>query len=84
MRFAFSVMTQDYGADINIVPSRRYFNPSLIFSALTKEEAEDLIAEGARATWPKVEAIRSCTQVSRTIDELLLRFEDSSRDPATA
>ncbi len=75
-RLWFSVMTQDYSSDVNIVPSRRLFSPRMFLSPLTREGAESLVREGERATWPKIELIRNCTRISRAIDAALLRLEE--------
>ncbi len=74
-RLLFSVLTQNYAADVNIVPSRRFYEPSMVLSSLSPREVEDLVADGERATWPKIEIIRNCTQVSRCIDGVLKRLE---------
>ncbi len=75
-RLLFSVMTQDYSSDTNIVPSQRIFSPAMLLSALSREEAQSLVHEGERATWPKLELIRNCTKVSRTIHDALLRLAE--------
>jgi NTE family protein len=33
-----------------------------------------LIAEGEAATWPRIEMIRNCTRVSRTLDRIIDRM----------
>jgi len=85
-RLAFSVLTQDYGADVNIVPSRRFFDPRMILSPLSLEEAGELMRDGERATWSKIEIIRNCTRVSRCLEALLKRMEEGGvgGDAATA
>lgn len=70
-RLAYGVATQDYTADINILPRQRFFRPSKLLGVLTQTEIDELVREGEIATWPKVEMIRNCTKISRTIDELL-------------
>jgi len=74
-RLWFSVLTQDYTSDVNIVPRQRFFSPRTFLSALSRQEAEALALEGERATWPKLERIRNCTKVSRAIDGALLRLQ---------
>jgi phosphate uptake regulator len=37
---------------------------------LSDDETRELIREGERATWPKVEMIRNCTLVGRTLDRI--------------
>ena len=68
-------MTQDYPADVSICPRQRLFDPRMLLSALSTEEAVALFEEGERSTWPKIEIVRSCTKVSRCIDALLADAE---------
>jgi len=75
VRMAYGVATQDYTADINILPRRRAWNPAKLLSALSANETEFLIAEGEASTWPRIERIRNCTRVSRALDAVLERLE---------
>ena len=75
-RMAYGVATQDYTADINILPRRRFWDPRKLLSILSEEEIRYLISEGEAATWPKIEMIRNCTMVSRTLDGILARMEE--------
>jgi len=75
-RMLYSVATQDYTADINILPRRRFWDPRKLLSILSEDEIRYLIAEGEAATWPKIEMIRNCTMISRTLDSILARLED--------
>jgi NTE family protein len=77
-RFLFSVMTQNYNADINIILAHRFIDPRLVLARLSPEEAEGLALAGERATWPKVEMIRNCTAVSRFIEAALARLRERS------
>jgi NTE family protein len=77
-RMAYGVATQDYTADINILPRRRFWKPSKLLSILSEEETRFMIAEGEAATWPKIEMIRNCTRISRTLDRLLDRMESQA------
>jgi len=74
-RMAYSVMTQDYTADINILPARRFRDPSKFLAHLSEEETFELIREGEASTWPRIEMIRNCTMISRTLDDILDRLE---------
>jgi TAG lipase/steryl ester hydrolase/phospholipase A2/LPA acyltransferase len=67
----YSVMAQDYTGDVNIAPSFNFVDPQKLMARLTKKEIADLIEEGERATWTKLEQIRICTEVGRTLDEIL-------------
>ncbi len=77
-RFWFSLMTQEYTADINLLPDPRALDPTKLLAQLTTEETEHLIRLGQEATWPKVEMIRNCTRISRHIDAAMLRLEGPS------
>ncbi len=74
-RMFYSVATQDYIADINILPRRRFWDPRKLLSVLAEHEVQALIAEGEAATWPRIEMIRNCTKISRTLDAILARLE---------
>ena len=74
-RMWFGLLTQDYTADINIQPKRRWVNPAKLLSNLSEAETRRLIQDGEQATWPKIEMIRNCTAVSRTIDRALGRLD---------
>jgi NTE family protein len=75
VRMAYAIATQDYTADINILPRRRLWNPSKLLSMLSANETEFLIAEGEASAWPRIERIRNCTRVSRALDGILIRLE---------
>lgn len=74
-RMAYGLATQDYTADINILPRRKFWSPAKLLSVLSEAETRYLISEGEAATWPKIEMIRNCTQISRTLDEILEPME---------
>ena len=80
-RFAFSVMSQEYTADVNILLRQRFFDPTMLLARLSPREAESLALAGERATWPKLEMIRICTRVSREIERIRKRLQ---RDEAEA
>ena len=75
-RMWFGLLTQDYMADINILPKRRWVNPAKLLANLTPEDTQQLIHDGESVTWPKLTMIRNCTAVSRTIDASLKRLEE--------
>jgi NTE family protein len=71
-----AMVAQDYSADIMIYPTdRRFINPMKLFVDPNSEEMTRLIREGEKATWPKIEMIRNCTKISRTLDEILKAFD---------
>lgn len=83
-RLWFGVMTQDYTADINILPSRRVYDPMMLLAQLSTEEAEGLLRDGEVSTWPKIEMIRNCTEISRCIEANLRRLNTWERPRAAA
>jgi NTE family protein len=74
-RMIYGLATQDYTADINILPRRKFWNPAKLLSVLSEAETRYLISEGEAATWPKIEMIRNCTLISRTLDDILEPME---------
>ncbi|MEQ9462179.1 MAG: DUF3336 domain-containing protein [Haliea sp.] len=70
-----SLLDQEYSGDINIVPSFRWYNPAKILSHLSEKELVALMQGGAHSCFPSVETIRICTKISRTMEEILHRFE---------
>jgi len=76
-RMAYGIATQGYTADINILPRRRFWNPRKLLTIFSEEETRFMIAEGELATWPKIEMIRNCTRISRTLDRILDRLEET-------
>ena len=72
---ALAVINQDYIGDINILPSKRFFNPLKLLAHRSVEEIIELIEMGERATWPKIEMIRIQTRISRRLDKILTGFD---------
>ena len=70
-----SVVQQDYTGDINIQADFSVIKPTKLLSSLTRDELTELLRKGEKATWPKVEAIRICTKISRLLDEILAEYE---------
>jgi TAG lipase/steryl ester hydrolase/phospholipase A2/LPA acyltransferase len=77
-----ALMDQEYSGDINIIPSFRWYNPAKILSHLTEGELMTLMEGGERSTYPTIEAIRTCTRISRTMEEILHRYEYGDLRPA--
>lgn len=75
LSMATSIAVQTYTADINIFPGFRYFDPTKLLTHLSKTEILELMKEGERSTWPKIETIRVCTRISRTLDRIRREFK---------
>ena len=84
MNSVHALVDQEYSGDINIVPSFNWYNPAKLLSHLSEKDLIDLMEGGQRSAYPVVEAIRSCTLISRTMDEILHRFEHGDLRPESA
>jgi NTE family protein len=73
---ALSIINQDYVGDINILPPNKFFNPFKLLAYRSVSEVIELIENGEKATWPKIEMIRNQTLISRTLDFILGGFEE--------
>jgi NTE family protein len=74
-RMWYSVLTQDYTADVNIIPRRRYVDPRKLLAGMPADEALSLVNEGERATWPSIERIRNSTRVGRKLSGIIREVE---------
>ena len=73
---ALSIINQSYVGDITIAPLRKFHNPLRALSFRSRDEIRDLIDEGERATWPRIERIRIQTRISRTLNPILRDYEE--------
>lgn len=73
---AHSVFHQNYHADIAIFPDFQNVKMSKILSQLTGEELMELVRMGERATWRKMDMIRTCSKISTVLDDILLSYEE--------
>ncbi len=74
-----ALLDQEYSGDINIVPSIKRVNPFRLLVQPSSDELQQLIRLGEQTTFPKVEAIRRCTQISRTLAELMPAFQGGEK-----
>ncbi len=81
MNSIHGLMDQEYSGDVNIVPSFRWFNPTRLLSHLNENELLALVAAGERSAYPHIKTINICTRISRTLDEILHRFEYGDLHP---
>jgi predicted acylesterase/phospholipase RssA len=70
-----ALVAQDYSAHINISPNFKSLNPWKIFSNPETSDIIKLVKAGEQATWPKIEWIRNCTKISRTLDNIIEKLE---------
>jgi TAG lipase/steryl ester hydrolase/phospholipase A2/LPA acyltransferase len=66
-----ALVSQTYTGDINILPSSRFLSPTQALASRSSEQVMELLSEGERATWPKIERIRIQTHISRTLNRLI-------------
>ena len=76
---AHAMASQNYRGDITIYPERNLLNITKMFYNLGPEELEEMMMEGRRATWPKIERISNTTKISRTFDQCLQRMSERYR-----
>lgn len=76
-----ALLDQEYSGDINIVPSFRWYNPAKLISHLSEQDLIDLMQGGEHSAYPTISAIRTCTKISRTMEEILYRFEQGDLRP---
>lgn len=81
MSSVHALMDQEYSGDINIIPNFRWYNPAKLLSHLSEKDLIALMEGGEHSTYPAVEAIRACTKISRTMEEILHRFEQGDLRP---
>lgn len=81
MHSVHALIDQEYSGDINIVPSFRWYNPAKLLSHLSEKDLIELMEGGEHSTYPSLEAIRICTKVSRTMEDILTRFETGDLRP---
>ncbi len=79
-----SFLDQEYSGDINIVPHFRWYNPGKLLSHLSEKDLMDLVDGGEHSTYPAIETIRTCTKISRTMEEVLHRYEYGDLRPEAA
>jgi len=81
MNSIHALIDQEYSGDINIVPNFAWYNPAKILSHLSEQDLIALMEGGRLSTYPVVEAVRTCTRISRTMEEILHRFEQGDLRP---
>ncbi|MDN6860956.1 patatin-like phospholipase family protein [Pseudomonas sp. CAN2814] len=75
---SYNVLAQEYTADINIFLAKRWHNPLKLMAPLPLAEVEQLVREGKQQTWERMEMVRNCTAISRTLDTILQRHHWSA------
>lgn len=81
---SMSVINQDYSGDINIIRQVMLWSPAKMLSNLGQDDITQLIEMGERATWPKVEMVRTQTRISQTLTRILADYEHAGDEPQRA
>ncbi|MCF6225121.1 MAG: DUF3336 domain-containing protein [Xanthomonadales bacterium] len=76
---AHALVSQNYSGDITVYPTRQLSRVGKILTNLTPDQAQEMMLEGRRATWPKIERIRNTTQISRVFDASLKKMSQTYR-----
>ncbi|MEM1262132.1 MAG: DUF3336 domain-containing protein [Pseudomonadota bacterium] len=79
----FSLLSQDYAGDINIVPRFRFFDPRKLLSHLSEKDRSFLIDEGLKATWPQIARIRNSSSIALTLQDIIEKMTDGRRTSAS-
>ena len=83
-RTAMSVINQDYSGDINIIRPMMLWSPAKMLSNLSLADITELVDLGERATWPKIEMVRTQTRISHTLARVLADYEAGELPPPAA
>jgi len=72
----YSVLAQDYKGDVNIVPNFTFVSPQKLLGQLNSDEIKQLVKEGERSTWPQLEQIRTCSNISHKLEQIMDHHTD--------
>lgn len=78
---ATSILDQDYSGHINITPEASLWRYAQVTSNPKIESIQRFMLEGERAAWARIEAIRTQTAISMTLERCLERIELSVPSP---
>ena len=79
---AQSIADQTYLGDITVAPGLTPYNFSIVLRNASDRDLMRLIAQGERATWPKLAAIDAATRVSRVLARSVKTLEARLSDQA--
>ena len=77
---AASILDQDYRGNINIFPEVSLWRYANVTSNPTMESVQRFMLEGERATWSRMEMIRTQTHISSALDRCVDRLEARAAD----
>jgi DUF1009 family protein len=61
---------------VNIVPNFHFVKPQKLLGQLTSDEIKELVMQGERSTWPQLEQIRICSNISHKLEQILDHHAD--------
>lgn len=76
MNMFYSLSAQEYTGDITIIPSFSFVDPQKLLGQLTTAEIDELVEEGEKSTWSKLEQIRISSKIGHTLDTILDHHAD--------
>ena len=76
MRMYSTILTQDYTADVNILPTQKFVNPNAMLEVIEPKAALDLVNDGEANGWRQIRRIRNCIQIGLKIDSLITDLSD--------
>lgn len=74
------VVRQRYSGDVNIFPRHTPRQLMRMFANPSPDDIRRFIRDGERATWPKIERIRTQTRISRAFESCLLWLKEHGRE----
>jgi NTE family protein len=72
---AIAVVEQQYYGDVTIHPPVRLRDYQRVLGDLSKEEFQQWVRAGERATWPKIAMIRDQTIIGQTLEDCIIRLK---------
>ena len=83
MRMYSTILTQDYTADVNILPTQKFVNPNAMLEIIAPQAALELVKDGEANCWRQIRRIRNCIQIGLKIDSLVAELTDNSEANTT-
>ncbi len=78
MRMYSTILTQDYTADVNILPTQKFVNPNAMLEIIPPEAALDLVRDGESNSLGEIPRIKNCIQIGLKIDSLIAELSSAS------
>jgi len=75
LRSAAAILEQEYRGNITVLPELSVWRYAHVTANPTPEAVRRFMLEGERATWPRIEMVRTQTLIARTLKDCLARLE---------